>query len=67
MAKLLELYADGINLIQTAHNLEPLSVDNCADYKVYGSQITTGTEEEQQQAIFVGKLLDIYENSYVRQ
>ena len=67
LAKLFELYSDGINLIQTAHDLEPLSVDNCGDYKIYGSQVTTGTEEEQQQAIFVAKFLDIYENSYVRQ
>ena len=67
LAKLLELYSDGITLIQTAYDLDPLSVDNCSDYKVYGSQVTTGTEEEQQQAIFVGKFLDIYENSYVRQ
>ena len=67
LAKLLELYSDGITLIQTTYDFEPLSVDNCADYKIYGSQITTGTEEEQQQAIFVGKFLDIYENSYIGQ
>ena len=67
LAKLLELYSDGINLIQTTHNLEQLSVDSCGDYKIYGSQITTGTEEKQQQAIFVGKFLDIYENSYIGQ
>ncbi len=66
LAKLLELYPDGIALIQTAYDLAPLSADNCDDYKVYGLQITAGTEEEQQQAIFVGKFLDIYENSYVR-
>ncbi len=67
LAKLLVLYSDGIALIQTAYNLEPLSVDNFGDYKVYGSQVTIGTEEEQRQAVFVGKFLDIYENSYVRQ
>ena len=67
LAKLMELYADGINLIQTEFDLEPLSEENYDWYKVYGLQITTGTEEEQQQAIFVGKFLDIYENSYVGQ
>ena len=65
--KLMELYSDGINLIQKSFDLEPLSVDNCGDYKVYGSQTTAGTEQEQQQAFFVAKFLDIYENSYVRQ
>ena len=67
LAKLFELYSDGITLIQTTYDLEPLSVDNCADYKMCGSQITTGTEEEQLQIIFVVKFLDTYENSYVRQ
>lgn len=63
-SKLLELYSDGITLIQTAYDLEPLSENNYSDYKIYGSQVTTGTAEEQQQAIFVGKFLDIYENSF---
>lgn len=47
--------------------IESLSADNCGDYKVYGSQTTAGTEREQQQALFVAKFHDIYENSYVRQ
>jgi hypothetical protein len=47
--------------------LESLSADNCGDYKVCGSQTTAGTEREQQQALFVAKFHDIYENSYVRQ
>ena len=64
--KLLELYSDGITLIQTTYDLEPLSINNYVDYLIYSSQITTGSKEEQQQAIFVGKFLDIYENSYVR-
>lgn len=67
LAKLLELYSEGIKLIQTAYDLDSLSADNYSDYKIYGSQITTGTKEEQQQAIFVGKFLDIYENSYIKQ
>ena len=65
--KLMELYSDGINLIQKSFELESLSADNCGDYKVYGSQTTAGTEREQQQALFVAKFHDIYENSYVRQ
>lgn len=67
LATLLELYSDGINLIQTEFDLEPLSEENYDWYKVYGLQITVGTTEEQEQAIFVGKFFDIYENSYVRQ
>ena len=65
--KLMELYSDGINLIQKSFELESLSADNCGDYKVYGSQTTAGTEREQQQALFAAKFHDIYENSYVRQ
>lgn len=67
LATLLELYSDGINLIQTEFDLEPLSEENYNWYKVYGLQITTGAEKEKQEAAFVGKFLDIYENSYVRQ
>ena len=67
LATLLELYSDGINLIQVTFDLEPLSEENYNWYKVYGLQITTGTTKEQEQAIFVGKFFDIYENSYVRQ
>ena len=67
LATLLELYSDGINLIQTEFDLEPLSEENYDWYKVYGLQITTGTTKEQEQAIFVGKFFDIYEDSYVRQ
>lgn len=67
LATLLELYSDGINLIQTEFDLEPLSEENYNWYKVYGLQITTGAEKEKQEAAFVGKFLDIYENSYIRQ
>lgn len=71
LAKLLELYSDGIKLIQTEFDLEPLSYDTCDAYKEYGWQITAfgtqGTAEEREQVVFVEKFIDIYENSYVRQ
>lgn len=71
LAKLLELYSDGINLIQTEFDLAPLSYDTCDAYKEYGWQITAfgtqGTAEQREQVVFVEKFIDIYENSYVRQ
>jgi len=62
--KLTELYVDGINLIQTEFDLEPLTEQNYEWYKTYGAQVTAGTPEQQEQARFVGKFLDIYENSF---
>jgi len=71
LSTLLELYSDGINLIQTEFDLEPLSHDTYDAYKEYGWQITAfgtqGTAEEREQVVFVEKFIDIYENSYVRQ
>ncbi len=71
LVKLLELYSDGINLIQTEFDLEPLSHDTYDAYKEYGWQITAfgtqGTAEEREQVVFVEKFIDIYENSFVRQ
>ena len=62
--KLLELYSDGIALIQAEFDLEPLSHDAYDLYGVYGWQVTTGTPEETEQAFFVSQFFDIYENSY---
>lgn len=71
LAMLLELYSDGIDLIQTEFNLEPLSYDTYDLYKEFAFRITAGksrgTAEEQEQIKFIGKFIDIYENSYTRQ
>jgi len=70
LAKLLELYSDGISLIQTEFDLEPLSYDTFDAYKEYGWQITAfgtqGTDEQRAQVVFVEKFIDICENSYER-
>ena len=63
--KLSELYSDATTLIKTEFDLEPLSENDYEAYKIYGPQMTIGTAEEQAKALFVGKFLDIYENSFV--
>jgi len=60
-----EKYADGIALIQEEYNLAEFSMKSYQAYKEYGQLVTTGTEEEQAQARFVSRVLDIFENSYV--
>ncbi len=57
-------YSSGIKLIQKEFNLLPLSNFNYKSYKIYGWQVSLGTEEEQQQARFVSYFMDIYENSF---
>lgn len=61
---LLESYSDGLKLIQAEYNLEKVSPNNYQWYKTYGWQVTTGTEEAQEQAHFVTSFFDIYENSF---
>lgn len=61
---LLENYSDGLVLIQNEMKLEPISQENYQDYKTYGWQVTTGSEEAQEQARFVTSFFDIYENSF---
>ena len=61
---LLENYSEGLKLIEDEHQLNPVSKDNYQAYKKYGAQITTGSAEAQEQAHFVSKFFDIYENSY---
>ena len=61
---LLEDYSDGIELIRAEFELQPISKSNYEPYATYGCQVTTGTEEEQDQAYFVSGFLDIYENSF---
>lgn len=61
---LTEKYSDGISLIQKEFDLEDLSETFYEDYKTYGWQVETGTEEEKDQAKFVSGFFDIYENSF---
>ena len=62
-----ELYPNAIALIQSEFSLADLTTVTCQQYKLYGAQIVTGTPEEQEQAHFISKFLDIYENSYFEQ
>lgn len=57
-------YSKGIQLIQKEFNLLPLTNFTYKSYKTYGWQVTTGTDEEKEQARFVTSFLDIYENSF---
>ena len=57
-------YSDGINLIRDEYKLGPITPRNFYDYMTYGYQVNTGTEESKNQAVFISKVLDIYENSY---
>lgn len=61
---LLENYSDGVKLIQEEYSLEDISQYNYQNYKIYGWQVTTGTEDAQEQAHFVSSFFDIYENSF---
>ncbi len=61
---LVENYSDGLNLIQEEYKLKKVSQNNYQEYKTYGWQVTTGTEEAQEQARFVTSFFDIYENSF---
>lgn len=61
---LTEKYSDGISLIQKEFDLEDLSESSYQDYKTYGWQVETGTEEEKNQAKFISGFFDIYENSF---
>lgn len=59
-------YSKGIKLIQKEFNLLPLTNFNYKTYKTYGWQVTTGTDEEKEQARFISSFMDIYENSFNR-
>ncbi len=62
---LLEKCPDGIKEIQEAFDLNgPFNRRNWEEYKTYGWQVSSGTEEAQEQARFVSGFLDIYENSF---
>lgn len=65
--ELKHLYPEGIALIQNTYHLEPLSHNTYPLYGVYGWQTLTGSPEAQQQAKFITRFFDIYENSFVTQ
>ena len=62
--RFLELYPEGIEIIRRSYDLPPISKTNIKIYINYGWQVTSGTQEEQEQAHFVSAFLDIYENSF---
>ena len=57
-------YSKGLKLIQNEYKLFSINNFNFREYKTYGWQLTTGSEEEIAQAIFITSFLDIYENSF---
>lgn len=57
-------YKAGIELIQKEFNLSNLTKNDFLSYANLGWQVTTGTEEEQDEAWFVSDFLNIYENSF---
>jgi hypothetical protein len=64
LKKLKSDYKDGLSLIQKEFKLAPINKLNYKSYKTYGWQVTTGSEEEKEQARFVTSFMDIYENSF---
>ncbi len=67
LARLKKDYKEGIDLIQREFKLLPLSRVSYEQYGTFGWQVTTGTEEEVEQATFVSGFIDIYENSFHKQ
>ncbi len=61
---MVELYAEGVELIRKENDLPPISRKNYSAYKIYGWQTTTGSKEAKAQARFITGFLDIYENSF---
>ncbi len=59
-----ELYSEGLALIAEEQELAPISQRNYNLYKKFGWQVTSGTEQAQEQARFISGFLDIYENSF---
>jgi len=61
-----KLYADTISYIQKEEDLPALSHKNYNIYKVYGWQMTDGTQEQAARSRFVTRFLDVYENSFTK-
>ncbi len=64
---MLTLYAEGLALIQENNDLPPINRRNYSDYKTFGWQTTFGSAAAQEQATFITKFLDIYENSFEKE
>ncbi len=64
---MVELYTEGIALIQKSNDLSPISRSNYSAYKTFGWQMTSGPESAQEQAAFITRFLDIYENSFEKE
>lgn len=60
----MELYAEGLGLVQREFGLDPITEENYLSYKRCGAQAVSGSPEELEQAAFVSQFLDIYENSF---
>lgn len=56
--------ADGLALIREEFDLPPITRRDLDYYKVFGFQVTGGSEQAREQASFVTRFLDIYENSF---
>lgn len=59
-----KLFPNGINAIKKEYNLSKLTKRNFKSYKIYASQLSESNENEKNEAVIVGKILDIYENSF---
>ncbi len=64
---MVEMCAEGLALIQESNDLSPISRNHYAAYKALGWQMTSGPESAQEQAAFITKFLDIYENSFEKE
>ena len=64
MALLKKNYKNGIKLIAKEYHLLPLSQFNYEKYGSLGCQVTIGSKEEKNEALFICSFMDIYENSY---
>lgn len=59
-----KLYAEGIDAIREQYHLDPITVRDYEFYKVYGWQTNVGSEDAIEQAKFVTRFLDVFENSF---
>ncbi len=57
-------YSQGIDLIREEFHLKPLTQYNYQQYAMYGWQVTTEEQLAREQAFFITRFLDIYENSF---
>ncbi len=57
-------YKLGFKAIRKEFELLPVNKLNYRMYQTYGSQLTTGSDEEKRQGIIISQFFDIYENSF---